>query len=105
MNQDGRVTLDEFKSSLDRIREKMNKKAGNAKEYTSHLKMKEHRFKHKRLDHDLTDKFKTPMTFNQSVGFQCQDKQQLEVTKQDMHPIRKCDETKYADEMIRTGFI
>ena len=35
INQDGKVTLDEFKATLGRMREKMNEKAQTAKEYTS----------------------------------------------------------------------
>ena len=35
VNQDGKVTLEEFKSTLCRMRAKIGEKAGNAKEYTS----------------------------------------------------------------------
>ena len=62
LNQDGKVTLDEFKLALTRLREKMSKKAEGAKEYTSQLQMKEDRFKHKRMNNEITDKYKLPMT-------------------------------------------
>ena len=35
LNQDGKVTYEEFSFTLSRMREKMNDKAGKAKEYTS----------------------------------------------------------------------
>ena len=35
LNKDGKVTLEEFKSALTRMREKMNEKAKSATEYTS----------------------------------------------------------------------
>ena len=49
LNKDGKVTLDEFKCALTRLKEKMNAKAKGATEYTSHLQMKEDRFKHRRM--------------------------------------------------------
>ena len=36
VNQDGKVTWEEFVSSMDRIRAKQDEKANEAKEYTSH---------------------------------------------------------------------
>ena len=35
LNQDGRVTLDEFKLALTRMRQKMDEKASQGREYTS----------------------------------------------------------------------
>jgi hypothetical protein len=43
------------------------------------------------------------MTSNQSVGFLARDPKQKEITKMDMYPKGACNETKFADEMIRTG--
>ena len=52
-NKDGRVSWDEFREAMGRLKEKVNNKAGQAKEYTSFTKMKEDRFKHKRMENDL----------------------------------------------------
>ena len=49
LNQDGRVTLDEFKLALTRMRQKMDERATQGREYTSALQMREDRFKHKRM--------------------------------------------------------
>ena len=66
--------------------------------------MKEDRFKHKRMANDLQDKYKLPMTYNQSVGFRTNDEISKEIGKQEKKPIIKCPETKYAEAMIKTGF-
>ena len=67
--------------------------------------MKDDRFKHARMNKDVTDKYKLPMTAAQTNGFYVKDKQQQEIAKQTCYPVRKCPETKYADEMVRTGFL
>lgn len=102
-NKDGKVSWEEFREAIDRIKNKVNEKAKTAKEYTSFSKMKDDRFKHKRMNNDLNDKYKLPMTFNQSVGFYTKDKISTDIAKQPRRPINKCAETKYAEEMIKTG--
>jgi hypothetical protein len=102
-NKDGKVTWDEFVAALNILKEKVNKKATGAKEYKSWNKMRDDRFKHRRMEGELQDKYKQPLTFNQSVGFHHADPIQKEITVTDRKPIRKCPETKYAEEMIKTG--
>ncbi len=48
-NSDGKVTLDEFKAGLSRMREKLSDKKEVAVEYKSHNKMMGDRFKHIRM--------------------------------------------------------
>ena len=48
-NSDGKVTLDEFKAGLARMREKLTEKKEVAVEYKSHNKMMQDRFKHIRM--------------------------------------------------------
>ena len=43
------------------------------KEYTSHQKMMGDRLKHVRMNRELEDKYKEPLTFNKSVGFKVTD--------------------------------
>ena len=69
LNNDGKVTLDEFKKALVTIREEMKEKSKNATEYTSAQKMKDERFKHKRVNNNVNDKYKLPMTSAQTNGF------------------------------------
>ena len=62
------------------------------------------RFKHVRMDRPVESKYKVPLTFNQSIGFKLDDERSKDLIKMDRHPVVKCPETKYADEMIKTGF-
>lgn len=102
-NRDGRVSWEEFREAMVRLKAKVNNKAAGAKEYQSFTKMKEDRFKHKRMNNDLQDKYKQPLTYNQSVGFRHNDEISMDITKQEKKPLRKCPETKYAEAMIKTG--
>ena len=103
-NQDGRVSLEEFKAALTRMRAALDNKKDAGKEYTSYEKMKANRYKHVRMENNLEDKYKVPLTFNQSIGFKVEDPRNKDLIKQERHPINKCPETKYAEEMIKTGF-
>ena len=103
-NSDGKVNLEEFKNGLSRMREALSKKDGAAKEYTSFNQMAGDRYKHVRMGAGLETKYKVPLTFNQSIGFRVEDPRNKDLMKMERHPITKCPETKYADEMIRTGF-
>ena len=104
LNHDGKVTLDEFKTALKNMREQLHEKNGVAKEYKSYNKLVGDRFKHVRMAKGLEEKYKVPLTFNQSIGFKVEDPRNKELIKIERHPIVLCDETKYADEMNRTGF-
>ena len=64
LNQDGKVSWEEFSASMSRIKEKMDSKADKAKEYTSFNKYTEDRFKHKRPEDEVQDKYKHPMTMS-----------------------------------------
>ena len=88
-NQDGKVSWDEFLNSMNRIKAKMDFKAEGAKEYSSHEQMILDRTKHKRMNIEVNDKYKGPMTFNQSVGFQAQDPKQKEIMLMDTYPKNK----------------
>ena len=63
-NKDGKVTWEEFQEAAERIKERVNEKAKGAKEYCSFNKMRDDRFKHRRMEKEVTDKYKLPMTFN-----------------------------------------
>ena len=100
----GKANLAEFTGLLDKMREQLGLKDGAAKEYTSFNKMAGDRYKHVRMANNLEEKYKVPMTFNQSIGFKVEDERNKDLIKMDRHPIVLCAETKYADEMIKTRF-
>ena len=68
-HHEGKVTFDEFKTALGRMREGLKAMDGAAKEYKSYNKMASDRFKHIRMENNLESKYKVPLTFNQSIGF------------------------------------
>ena len=103
-NADGKVTLEEFKTALNRMRKQLDSKKDVAAEYKSHSKMCSDRFKHIRMNKTTEEKYKVPLTFNQTFGFKVLDPRAQDLVQMERHPIWKCAETKYADEMIRTGF-
>jgi hypothetical protein len=63
-NHDGKVSLEEFKAALGRMRETLKGQDGAAKEYKSFNKMAHDRYKHIRMDKNLESKYKVPLTFN-----------------------------------------
>ena len=103
-NKDGKVSMEEFKAALGRMRAQLDTKKDVGKEYTSYNKMTADRFKHSRMGNELEHKYKVPLTFNQSIGFKVEDPRNKDLIKCERHPINKCPETKYAEEMIKTGF-
>ena len=80
------------------------KKAKKAKEFTSFEEFKNARIKHKRMDVEIQDKYKGPMTYNQSIGFKHNDPKEKEIMEMDAYPKNKWSETKFAEAMIKTGF-
>ncbi len=86
------------------MRANLEKKNGVGKEYTSWNKLNGDRYKHVRMNNNIEDKYKLPLTFNQSIGFKVSDPRNKDLIKMERHPICKCPETKYAEEMIKTGF-
>ena len=64
LNSDGKISYEEFVNVLDKLREKCKKESGKACEYKSAQKMKEDRFKHRRIAMDPSEKFKAPFTSN-----------------------------------------
>ena len=72
-NKDGKVSYEEFTNVLGQMRDRLKTKDGSAKEYSSYNKMAGDRFKHIRMANNLEDKYKVPLTFNQSIGFKVED--------------------------------
>ena len=103
LNNDGKISYDEFTSVLDTLRDRCNNAPNKAKEYQSFGKLTVDRFKHTRMAHEVQDKYKMPVTHNQKFGYQLKEPLVIDVVTD--HRIKQCDETKYAAEMVRTGFI
>ena len=68
-NHDGKISFDEFKTSLSNMRKDLGKKDDAGVEYKSYTKMMDDRYKNRRMGNELEEKYKVPLTFNQSIGF------------------------------------
>ena len=87
-NHDGKVSREEFGAALTRMRTQLDGKSDSAKEYSSYNKLTSDRFKHTRMGKGLEEKYKVPMTFNQSIGFKQDDPRCKDLIKMERHPIR-----------------
>ncbi len=103
-NKDERVSFDEFAGALVRLKEKLDSKAKSTRELQSYEKFRDAQVKHKRLAYEPTDKYKSAFTSSHVHGFKLKDDRELAYCGQPMHPKNSCHETRYAEEMIRTGF-
>ena len=52
-NKDGRISWEEFQAALNRLRDRVNSKAEGAKEYKSWNKMRDDRYKHRRMNGEV----------------------------------------------------
>ena len=68
-NHDGKISMDEFKAALTTMRKDLGKKDDAGCEYKSYTKMMDDRYKNRRMGNELEEKYKVPLTFNQSIGF------------------------------------
>mmetsp|Transcript_81618 Transcript_81618/g.239633 ORF Transcript_81618/g.239633 Transcript_81618/m.239633 type:complete len:178 (-) Transcript_81618:89-622(-) len=93
----GQLAWGELEVAMDGIRENLASVAKNATEYTSFDDFITDRTKHRRLGKDPMDKFKAPMTESQSIGWH------EEEVFNERFPKKSCDETRYADEMVKAG--
>ena len=63
-NHDGKISFDEFKTSLSNMRKDLGKKDDAGVEYKSYTKMMDDRYKNRRMGNELEEKYKVPLTFN-----------------------------------------
>mmetsp|Transcript_79429 Transcript_79429/g.184318 ORF Transcript_79429/g.184318 Transcript_79429/m.184318 type:complete len:178 (-) Transcript_79429:125-658(-) len=99
LDQDTEATIgwETMEAALDRIRENLMFISKNATEYTSVDDLKSDMTKHRRMMKDPMDKYKAPMTEAQSIGWH------EEEVFNERFPKKSCEETRYADEMVKAG--
>jgi hypothetical protein len=96
---------DEFKweemaSLLNLIKENMKNKSMKSVKYTSYQHYHDDIFKHKRKESNPDVSYKNPVTYSQNYGFYKFSGRNI--NKCDF-PKRKCEETKYAENLLLTG--
>merc|ERR1719362_2671198 len=93
----GSLSWIDIEAGLDEIREHLHRVSKNATEYTSHKDLTDDIVKHRRMMKDPMDKFKAPMTESQGIGWH------EEEVFNERFPKSSCAETRYADEMVKSG--
>ena len=93
---------DEIKSTLDKIRAYQNEQAKKSVNYSSYGLMKVDEYHHLRKGDIPNVYFRTPVCRGMQYGFyQFKDDHDLNNIK---HPKVKCNETKYAEALVMSGF-
>ena len=82
------------------MREFYKSKSENSTKYTSFGKFYDDSFKHLRKEANPADTYKMPVTYGQNYGFYKFHERDINDVR---FPRKNCEETKYADYMVRTG--
>ena len=98
LDTDGSVTWSEFMAGVSEIRLMLEGVAKNATEFKSAADLHDAWFKHTRMRLGPMDKFKTPMTESQRVGWHDEE------VFNERFPKKSCAETRYADAYIKSGW-
>ncbi len=93
------VTLEQFKEMIPRVRAALAEQSKTATEYVSNKDYRSRRFKESRMMFDPQQKYRTPATTSQELGWHVP----LPHERVETHPRRNCAETLYASEMIKSG--
>ncbi len=81
INQDGKISLEEFLANMEKVKSKVEGTHEEEKDETGAKKPS--------LTEEINEKYKTPMTFNQSVGFKVKDETEKDIMKMDTYPKNK----------------
>lgn len=98
--KDSKFKWEEVKNGLESVRNDLNLKAEASKTYTSFEKYQYERFKHVRKEGYPSDAYKLPVSAGYEYGFHGFKERNL---NKERFPINKCEETKFAEEIIKTG--
>mmetsp|Transcript_25669 Transcript_25669/g.33614 ORF Transcript_25669/g.33614 Transcript_25669/m.33614 type:complete len:187 (+) Transcript_25669:58-618(+) len=104
-NHDGKISWEEFQSTLMTIRSEVEEQekekeasVGIGSEFKSNEEYRRHLHKHTRLDRDPNQKYHTPMTATQEIGWK-----NHEMPPEQRHAKKSCEETLYAAELVKSG--
>mmetsp|Transcript_20461 Transcript_20461/g.72356 ORF Transcript_20461/g.72356 Transcript_20461/m.72356 type:complete len:186 (-) Transcript_20461:195-752(-) len=104
VDRDGKVTWDEFRITVQRLRNKEERerkeeeKTTESHEFRTASEMRESMRRHKRVPREPNQKFVVPVTTSQAVGWGGE----TGVTEV-RYPKVSCEETKYAASMAQSG--
>jgi hypothetical protein len=82
------------------LRDELRNQSDSSKKYYSFQQYYDDKFKHKRKETSPNETFKSPVTFGHGYGFYKFSERNLNDVG---YPRKKCEETKYAENIILTG--
>ena len=94
------LTWEDLLSVLLNLKEFFTSTSEKSKKYSSFSKYYDDTYKHIRKEVNPNETYKMPLTYGQDYGFYKFKERDLNDVK---FPRKNCDETKYADIMVRTG--
>lgn len=104
-NKDGKISWEEFTQAVDAMLEYLNEKAKNATEVRSFEEWTFLRRKHIRSKLHPVEKYRKPLTYGQGYGFfNDSTVRTLPTATRTFYARKKCEETKYADALIKTNY-
>lgn len=99
-NPQDELKWNEISSILSLIKENIKSKSIKSVKYTSYQKFHDDTFKHRRKEFNPDESFKNPITYSQNYGFYKFSGRNINKVA---FPKRKCEETKYAENLLMTG--
>mmetsp|Transcript_42290 Transcript_42290/g.72853 ORF Transcript_42290/g.72853 Transcript_42290/m.72853 type:complete len:187 (+) Transcript_42290:101-661(+) len=104
-NYDGKISWDEFRSTLETIRAELEEReqqrengVGIGSEFKSNQDFHASLRKHQRMDRNPNQKYHTPLTATQEIGFKNE-----EFQPEPRAAKKSCEETLYAAELVKAG--
>lgn len=99
------LSFDELMNILNQIRDFLNKRAEKAKNYTSFEKYYFDHYHHRTAASDPNTVFRSPPTKGKNYGFYEFDNFDNKNVNNVFRPLKKCPETKYAEELIKSKYV
>ena len=105
-NLEDELSFEELINILNNIRNYLNERATKAKNYKSFEKYYFDHYHHRTASSDPNVAFRSPATKGMNYGFYEFDNNINDVKVNNIYkPLRKCPETKYAEELIKSKYI
>merc|ERR1711964_328962 len=98
MGPETAISWEAFQQSLLTIRETVNKVAQDSRQYDSYNDIRDDLVKNKRCNKGPMQIYKHPMTTQQAIGWHEED------VYNERFPKSSCDETRYADALVKSGW-
>ena len=99
------LSFEELMNTLNNIRNFLNKRAEKAKNYKSFENYYFDHYHHRTAASDPNTVFRSPATKGMNYGFYEFDNVDNKKVNNVYRPLRKCPETKYAEELVKSKYV